>query len=35
MDFEFMKKRIIDMLEDAGEEDVRIVFYYVRALLYG
>ena len=34
MEREFMKKRIIDMLEEANEETTRIIYFYVRALLW-
>lgn len=33
MEREFMKKRIIDMLEEANEENMRIIYFYVRTLL--
>lgn len=31
---EFLKKRIIEMLEDATEEEIRIIFAYIKALLW-
>lgn len=31
---EFLKKRIIEMLEDATEEEISIIFAYIKALLW-
>ena len=34
MEREFMKKRIIDMLEEASDENMRVIYFYVRTLLW-
>lgn len=35
MELNFVKERIWNMLEKATEEQLRIILFYVRTLLYG
>lgn len=35
MELNFVKERILEMLEQATEEQLRIIWFYVRTLLYG